>query len=673
MQALTRITHYRENDVSAAAAMRPEQPHRLMRSWRHVLLIGFCLWSVGATAAYVSETRSIMSSGVSRSFELARPSAMPVGTALPLVFSLHGDGGNGASMRSALPLEAQAATGAVFVYPNAPGNTFEYYTYDGRTREAVFVADVIAAMQAEFGTDTSRVFVVGFSGGATMANALGCRLGPTVLRGLGIHSGSLYPVMNGMGVPDFTYTGNGGASCPLPAAAFIWGEDDTTPGVSFATGLSVRNNYAATQSCSAATSSSLVSPCVLYNGCTRELDWCPIPGMSHSIWSQAAPALWQFINASAPAGPPDPIFTNGFDSALVTSIRGTNVAGMEMTYQTCDQAGGPIEGTNYPRHDERLVDYFASKRMTTLRFLFSWECLQQVLNGPIPAAQTGRYKTYFDNYKRIVDYATNVKGLHVVIEPWDSNAAGGAGGARYRGNVVGSAVVPNAAFADFWSRMAVVFAGNARVEYGLINEPNDMSTMAWFSAAQSAVSAIRATGSTQRIYVPGNGYTAASSWTSNFYDTASPKRSNAYGWLNANGVGQPLNDPAGNIAAEVHTYLDTDQGGSTTEITSITAARDHLDVVVNEATAHGYKVYLGEIGMYAGAPLAPQAWADFVAYLNANLNAGVFLGFTWWAGGDPLWWNDVAANGGGHFSISPTSSATYTGDTVNMDMIENDF
>lgn len=645
----------------------------LLGAWTYLGLVLVCLGSGAASAAYVAETRSIVSSGISRSFVLARPMTIPLGTALPLVFSLHGDGGNGASMRSALPLEAQATTGAVFIYPNAPGGTFEYYTYDGRSREAVFITDVIAAMNAEFGIDTTRVFVVGFSGGATMTNALGCRLGPGVLRGLGIHSGTLYPVSNGMGVPDFTYTGNGGVSCPLPAAAFIWGELDNTPGVSYVEGQNVRDNYAATQSCSATTTPSLVSPCVAYDDCTRELDWCAIPGMGHSIWSQAAPALWQFIDASAPSGPPDPIFANGFETPGATMIRGTNLVGMEMAYPNCDQAGGPIEGTNYPRHDERLIDYFAAKRMTTLRFLFSWECMQQTLNGPIPAAPSGPYKTYFDDYKRIVDYATTVKHLRVIVEPWDSNDAGGAGGARYRGNVVGSASVPNAAFADFWSRMATIFGDNPRVEYGLINEPNDMSTMAWFSAAQAAITAIRNSGSTQTIYVPGNGYSAASSWTSTFYDTAATKRSNAYGWLNANGIGLPLVDPLGNIAAEVHTYLDADEGGGSTQITSVTAAREHIAVALNEATAHGYRIYLGEIGMYAGATNALQAWADFAAYLNANVDAGVFLGFTWFAGGDPLWWNDVAANGGGHFSISPTSSATYTGDTLNMDMIEDDF
>ena len=73
----------------------------------------------------------------------------------------------------------------------------------------------------------------------------------------------------------------------------------------------------------------------------------------------------------------------------------------------------------------------------------------------------------------------------------------------------------------------------------------------------------------------------------------------------------------------------------------------------------------------AGEALAPAAWADFVAYFESQ---PVLVGWTWWAGGDPRgWWPDVAANGGGHYSISPTSPATYTGDTVNMDMIEGDF
>jgi endoglucanase len=413
----------------------------------------------------------------------------------------------------------------------------------------------------------------------------------------------------------------------------IWGELIPS-NVSFAEGLGVRDNYAATQGCAGATSPSLVSPCVSYNGCARELDWCAIPGMGHSIWAQAASALWQFIDASAPAGLPDPIFADDFDPAGSAQIRGTNVAGMEMAYQNCDQAGGPIEGTQYPRHDERLIDYFASKHMTTLRFLFSSECMEQVLNGPIPASQTGRYKTYFDNYKRIVDYATNVKGLRVVIEPWDSNTAGGAGGARYRGNVVGSASVPNSAFADFWSRMATIFGGNVRVDYGLINEPNDMSTMARFSAAQApstrsaapgrrSASTCRAMATARRAHGPR-------------ISTTPPRQSDRMHMDGSMRTGSASRQRSRRQhGCRVHTYLDTDR---------VAARPDHLDHGGSRSRRGRRQQAFariqglpGEIG-YAGANNAPQARADFIAY-RCECRAGVFLrihlGF---AGGDPLWW-----------------------------------
>jgi endoglucanase len=220
------------------------------------------------------------------------------------------------------------------------------------------------------------------------------------------------------------------------------------------------------------------------------------------------------------------------------------------------------------------------------------------------------------------------------------------------------------------------------VSYALINEPNFMSTMTWWSAAQAAVTAIRKSGATTPIYIPGLGYTAASNWTqSGCYgcDTDTPARSNAYGWLNANGAGKPISDPLDNIAAEVHTYLDSEQSGDATDITSVTAARDQISITVNEAAAHGYQVYLGEIGMLAtvttddGHP-ASDAWADFISY--ANSSSSTLIGYTWWAGGYPPWWNDVGANGGGHFSISPTSypaTGPWSGDTVNMTMIEGDF
>ncbi len=358
-----------------------------------------------------------------------------------------------------------------------------------------------------------------------------------------------------------------------------------------------------------------------------------------------------------------------------TALHGVNLVGMEMGWSAFSQANGPVPDTNYPVVDERLIDYLVSKHVSVITFLFSWEGMQSQLNGAIPAANTGNYRAYFDNYKRIVNYATG-RGVRVIVAPWQALADGGIGGPTWRGKLVGSAAVPVSAFTDFWSKMATVFKDNPLVWYRLITEPHDLSTMQWWTTAQAAVTAIRATGATQRILVPGNDYSAASQWTDNWYDTAAVQRSNAYGWLNAAGPGQPLNDPLGNSIAEVHTYLDPDEGGVTAEITSVTAAREHLAIAVAEARAHGYKLFLGEIGMYAGRTTndghpASDAWRNFVAYANANTD--ILLGWTWWAAGTPGWWDDVDSHDGGHYALTPTNGNTYSGDTVNMDMVENDF
>lgn len=333
-----------------------------------------------------------------------------------------------------------------------------------------------------------------------------------------------------------------------------------------------------------------------------------------------------------------------------------------------NQTNGPIADTDYPVHANQIVDYLAGKKINVVRFLFSWERMQSTLGGPVPAASSGNYKTYFDNYKRIVDYATS-KGMTVVMAPWQADSGGGAGGARWRGNQVGAGTVTSAHFADFWSKMGTIFASNPRVVINLVNEPNNMSTMTWFKIAQDAVTAIRGSGFNGEIHVPGNGWTGAGSWNDSWYDKGSPQRSNAYGWMNARGPGLPLLDPLGKTLVEVHSYADTDAGGSTTGIVHSSISRTRVKTVTDWARSNGLEVFVGEIGMYASAANASANWGDFVSF--AGSNEDTLRGFAWWACGKPGWWNDVAANNGGHFSITPTNN--YTTDTVNMTMIQSAF
>lgn len=345
----------------------------------------------------------------------------------------------------------------------------------------------------------------------------------------------------------------------------------------------------------------------------------------------------------------------------------TNLNGMECGYKWNPDTG-PVPGTDYPVFDNRLINYYKSKGFDGLRILFCWEAMQSTTFGRIPG-ENG-YKVYFDNYKRVVDYATSI-GLSVIITPWQQDEEGNVSGATWRNLNVTIAPEMTQAFLDFWTKMASIFKDNPRVEYCICTEPNNVDTMKWWAVNQMVITAIRSTGSRQRIHVPGNGWTAAGSWLENWYDTnpdPEEKRSNAYGWLNARAPGLPIVDPGNNIVADIHMYWDTDAGGSTSQIVSKTIGRQRVSVAANEAKAHGYSVFVGETGLYAGNPISTEAWQDFNAFLNEAKDS--VKGFAWWAAGNPGWWDDVNANGGGHFSITPTNGQTFTGDTINMKMIE---
>lgn len=315
---------------------------------------------------------------------------------------------------------------------------------------------------------------------------------------------------------------------------------------------------------------------------------------------------------------------------------GCNLAGGEVDYGTANTTN-PTSNSDYLFISHQDIDYLAAKKINFVRLLFSWECLQQSLNSPLAN------NTYSSDMQDRVAYLTS-KGITVLIEPH-----GGAGNnfAKYKGNLVGSADVPNSAFADFWARVATIYKNNPKVVFGLTNEPSNMSTMQWFGAAQATINAIRSVSATNMIMVPGNGWTNAQSWNDNWYDTATPKVSNATGF-------KTLTDPGKNLVMSVHMYFDANAGGGADDVVSATIGVERAAVAVNWARANGYKVHFGEFGANAATAMAPAAIKNFMDYLVANQD--VVLGCSWWAYGPPTWW------GGYRFTLCPTSN--YTVDNV---------
>jgi endoglucanase len=301
------------------------------------------------------------------------------------------------------------------------------------------------------------------------------------------------------------------------------------------------------------------------------------------------------------------------------SFTGVNLAG-------ADFGEGNLPGvynTHYTYPTAAEVDYYVGKGMNTFRLPFRWERLQQSQNAAFNAAELARMNAF-------VNYATG-KGANVVLDPHNY--------ARYFGNVVGTAALPNAAFGDFWSRLAGQFKDNDRVIFGLMNEPHSMPTEQWLSAANSAIAAIRQTGADNLVLVPGNAWTGAHSWTQNWYGT--PNATVMLGVV----------DPGNNYAYDVHQYLDNDSSGGSSTIVSPTIGRERLVQFTNWLKSNNRRGFLGEFAaansqIGTGATqIGDEAIDNMLDYIEANDD--VWLGWTWWAGGP--WWGNYL------FSLEPTN------------------
>jgi endoglucanase len=191
----------------------------------------------------------------------------------------------------------------------------------------------------------------------------------------------------------------------------------------------------------------------------------------------------------------------GFAVSLSTADGAVTYTGVNLAGAVFGEGSLPgTYGIHYTYPTAAEIDYFVGKGANTFRLPFRWERLQQTLNAPFNSAELSR----LDNF---INYATS-HGAHVVLDPHNY--------ARYHGNVIGSAAVPHSAFADFWTRLANEYMDNERVIFGLMNEPNSMPTEQWRDGAQAAISAIRNTGATNLIFVPGNAWTGAHSWSDNW-------------------------------------------------------------------------------------------------------------------------------------------------------------
>lgn len=298
---------------------------------------------------------------------------------------------------------------------------------------------------------------------------------------------------------------------------------------------------------------------------------------------------------------------------------GTNISGAEF-----GTTWPGTFGVHYTYPTQAEVDYFVGKGMNTFRLPIRWERLQQSQNAAFNAAELSRLNSF-------VSYATG-KGAHVVIDPHNF--------ARYYppsnnyqsdpNTVIGSPAVPYASFGDFWTRVANQYKNNSKVIFNLMNEPNAMPTENWVTASNTAIAAIRATGATNLILVPGNGYTGAWTWDSNWYGTP-----NASAMLS-------IVDPGNNYAFDVHQYMDPDGSGTSPAITGndpMTGV-NRITSFTQWMKANNKRGFLGEFAVAAstvgngGTQVGDELLQNMLGYMQNN--SDVWMGWTWWSAGP--WW-----------------------------------
>jgi endoglucanase len=289
--------------------------------------------------------------------------------------------------------------------------------------------------------------------------------------------------------------------------------------------------------------------------------------------------------------------------------RGVNLAGADFGESMLPGTYG-VDYT-YPTAAE--LDYYQSKGLTLIRLPFRWERVQRNLYAPLDRTELGRIDQ--------VVVAARARGMQVILDPHNY--------ARYYGNLIGSSAVPNAAFADFWHRLAAHYRDEPTIwAYALMNEPYNTGGM-WSAAAQAGVDGIRAVDMGHSILVPGDQWSGAWSW----------QQANANLWVN---------DPANNFMFEAHQYFDADSSGTYGQSYDAQGAYptigvDRVKPFVAWLQARGARGFIGEYGVPDNDARWLTVLDNFLAYLDTNGVSG-----TYWAGGP--WWGNYP------LSVEPRNS-----------------
>lgn len=212
---------------------------------------------------------------------------------------------------------------------------------------------------------------------------------------------------------------------------------------------------------------------------------------------------------------------------------------------------------------------------------------------------------------------------NVIVNVAGDTTSANTGSGNY---TIGSANLPNSAFANLWTLLSTAFrANNGVIAYDIMNEPHDMgtptspsnyTTSSWTLAGQAAINAIRANGDNKYIIAELDNWAGGQSLTSSYGSSPTP-------WWT---------DPAKKLIYSFHYYFDSDHSGSYSDAysnTFFTRIDTDLSALFAWAQANKITLHCGEYGV----PNTDDRWLDILEkFLTLCDRYGVWTNH--WAAGD---------------------------------------
>jgi polyhydroxybutyrate depolymerase len=190
----------------------------------YAVVAGLAFAAACTRPSRIDINKTLVSRGISRSYQIFLPPSSPPALSVPLVIVLHGGGGKGSQMNGLTHMNAIAAREEFLVaYPDGMQNGWA----DGRGAtpsdqngidDVRFLSDMIDQLESEYPVDPRRIYITGISNGGFMTQRVGCELAGRIA--------AIAPVAAGL-------PANLSASCapvrPIPVALFQGTDDPLVP------------------------------------------------------------------------------------------------------------------------------------------------------------------------------------------------------------------------------------------------------------------------------------------------------------------------------------------------------------------------------------------------------------------------------------------------------------